>query len=69
MPENKVDKKRLNLLVKIIESGRTDEKAISSITTREMIDICKDKNEIADLLDLQEAVKNNKLIPYLVEKK
>lgn len=66
MPENiKVDKKRLNLLVKVIESGRTDEKAITSISSREMTDICKDMNEMRDLLDLQDAVKTNKLIQYL----
>lgn len=66
MPENvKVDKKRLNLLVKVIENGRTDEKAITSISSREMTDICKDMNEMRDLLDLQDAVKANKLIQYL----
>lgn len=70
MPENvKVDKKRLNLLVKVVESGRTDEKAITSISSREMTDICKDMNEMRDLLDLQDAVKANKLIQYLTDGK
>lgn len=60
-----VDKKRLALLTKVIENGKTDEKAIQSITSREMTKICKDMNEMSALLDLQDAVKAGKLIQYL----
>ncbi len=60
-----VDKKRLALLTKVIEHGKTDEKAIQSITSREMTKICKDMNEMSALLDLQDAVKAGKLIQYL----
>lgn len=64
----KIDKKRVALLTKVIESGRTDDKAILNITPREISSICKDMNEMTELLDLQDAVKANKVIQYLAGK-
>lgn len=64
----KVDKKRMSLLTKIIESGRADDKAILNISTRDMTSICKDMAEITELLNLQDAVKAGKLISYLAGK-
>lgn len=61
----KVDKKRLSLLTKIIESGRCDDKAVLAIGNRDMISLCKDMAEMKELLDLQDAVKAGKLIAYL----
>ncbi len=64
----KVDKKRLSLLTKIIESGRCDDKAVLAIGTRDMTSLCKDMAEMKELLDLQDAVKAGKLISYLAGK-
>lgn len=64
----KVDKKRLTLLTKVIESGRADDKAILAITSRDMTSLCKDMSEMKELLDLQDAVKAGKVIQYLAGK-
>lgn len=64
----KVDKKRITLLTKILESGRADEKAILAITSRDMTSLCKDMAEMKELLDLQDAVKAGKIIQYLTGK-
>lgn len=64
----KVDKKRLSVLTKVIESGRVDDKAILAISSRDMTSLCKDMNEMTELLDLQDAVKSGKVIQYLAGK-
>ncbi|MDE5994545.1 MAG: hypothetical protein K2G60_03430 [Oscillospiraceae bacterium] len=66
--KTKVDKKRLSVLTKVIESGRSDDKAILAITSREMTSLCKDMNEMSELLDLQDAIKAGKVIQYLAGK-
>lgn len=60
-----LNNQRLNVLKKILNSGYTNEKEISSISIKEIPELCRNIGEVSDIILLQKAIKANKLIPYL----
>ena len=56
---------RMRILKKVMDAGFNSEKEIIAITTKEMVRFCRNIQEISEVLELQEAVKGNKLITYL----
>ena len=61
----KMNNRNLNILLKIIEAGYTDEKTISALTAEDMVDFCRDLREMKGIIELQKAVKANTLIAFL----
>ena len=59
------NKNRMNVLKKVLDAGYSTNKQITDLTAENMIKFCKTITEVADVLELQKAVKENKLISYL----
>ena len=59
------NKNRMNVLKKVLDAGYATNKQITDLTAENMIKFCKTITEDADVLELQKAVKENKLISYL----
>lgn len=60
-----LNNQRLNVLKRILNAGYTNEKEISSISIKEIPDLCRNISEVSDIILLQKAIKANKLIAYL----
>ena len=60
-----VNTKRLNVLKKVIDGGKTDDKEILALTTEDIVQMSKTLPDVRDILELQKAVKAGKLIAYL----
>ncbi len=63
-----VNTKRLNVLKKVIDGGKTDDKEILALTTEDIVQMSKTLPDVRDILELQKAVKAGKLIAYLAGK-
>lgn len=59
------NKNHMNVLKKVLDAGCSSNKEITDLTAEDMITFCKTITEVADVLELQKAVKENKLISYL----
>lgn len=62
------DQKRMAVLKKVIDKGFDDEKKVVSITAEQMITFCRSIDEISNIVELQKAIKANRLIPFLAGK-
>ncbi len=60
-----LNQKRMTVLKKVIDSGYADEKSIIAITAEQMTKFCRSIDEVANVVELQKAIKANKIIPYL----
>lgn len=60
-----MDNNRLRILKKVLDTGCTSEKEIIALSTKDMIQFCKSITEVSDVLELQDAVKANRLIAFL----
>lgn len=61
-----IDNSRLQVLKKVLDFGCTSERAILDLTTEDMIGFCRSITDVAKVLELQKAVKEHRLIPYLI---
>lgn len=64
----KIDAQRLNTIKRLAEAGYADEKAITALSAKDLIDICRSLSEIKSAVELQDAIKSNQLLSYLVKK-
>lgn len=63
-----MNQKRMNVLKKVIDNGYTDEKTIANITAEQMTKFCRSIDEISTVIELQKAIKANRIISYLAGK-
>lgn len=62
------NQKRITVLKRVIDKGFDDERKISAISTEQMLKFCRNMSEMADVVELQKAVKAGHLIEYLANK-
>ncbi len=60
-----IEKVKIRVLNKLFDKEIRDEKAIAAIGLKELVDLKLTPDETAELFDLQNAVKKNKVISYL----
>jgi hypothetical protein len=63
-----ISKRRLTVLEKLISYGADTEKKISALTTEDIYNVITSQglkvSDIKEILDLQKAIKERKIIPY-----
>lgn len=60
--------KHLSILRSLVEAGCKDEKQIASLTIRDAVKLPRNcRIELASVLECMQAVKENKLLSYLVD--
>lgn len=64
----KIDAQHLNTIKRLVDAGYTDEKAITALSTKQVIDICRSLQEVKAVVALQEAITQNCLLSYLIKK-
>lgn len=63
-----IDNARFRILKKVLDSGFSTERDIVGMTAEDMIGFCRAISEVAEVLELQKAVKEHRLITYLTGK-
>lgn len=61
----KINEQRFKTLKKVIESGYCSEAKIQSLKIEDMLKICANIKEISDLVALQKAIAEKRLIAFL----
>lgn len=64
----KIDAQHLNTIKRLVDAGYADEKAITALSTKQVIDICRSLQEVKAVVALQEAITQNRLLSYLIKK-
>ncbi len=64
----KIDNKHINTIKRVVSAGYTDEKTILSLSAKQMVSFSKSLSEINDVVELQDAIKENKLLDYIIKK-
>lgn len=62
-----INNKRLNTLKKLIDMGYTSPKDIISLTAEDLVAFCRSIEELTNIIELQKALKDNKLVQYLAD--
>lgn len=65
MSKTSINNQHMNVLRKVIEAGYTDDKTITGLSTEDMLAFCKSIADISAVVELQKAVKANRLISFL----
>ncbi len=64
----KIDNKHINTIKRVVSAGYSDEKTILSLSAKQMVSFSKSLSEINDVIELQDAIKENKLLDYIIKK-
>lgn len=64
----KIDNKHINTIKRVVSAGYSDEKTILSLSAKQMVNFSKSLSEINDVIELQDAIKENKLLDYIIKK-
>lgn len=64
----KIDNKHINTIKRVVSAGYSDEKAILSLSAKQMVSFSKSLSEVNDVIELQDAIKDNKLLDYIIKK-
>lgn len=60
-----IDNNRFRILKKVLDSGCKSDKDILALTARDMLELSRSVLEMAEILELQDAVKGHRIISYL----
>lgn len=64
----KIDNKHINTIKRVVSAGYSDEKTILSLSAKQMVSFSKSLSEVNDIIELQDAIKDNKLLDYIIKK-
>ncbi|MDE5977440.1 MAG: hypothetical protein K2G70_03090 [Turicibacter sp.] len=64
----KIDNKHINTIKRVVSAGYSDEKTILSLSAKQMVGFSKSLSEVNDVIELQDAIKENKLLDYIIKK-
>ena len=64
----KIDNKHINTIKRVVSAGYSDEKTILSLSAKQMVSFSKSLSEINDVIELQDAIKENRLLDYVIKK-
>lgn len=64
----KIDAKHINTIKRVLAAGYADEKTIISLSAKQILKISKSLNEATEIIELQDAIKNNQLLGYIIQK-
>lgn len=63
----KIDNRHINTIKRVFAAGYGDEKAIASLSTKQILDISGSLAEVSAVVEFQEAIKNGKLLSYILK--
>lgn len=63
----KINQRHFGMLKKVIETGCCTEAQIQALKTEEMLKFCRNIQEMADIVALQKAISEKRLVAFLAE--
>lgn len=63
----KLNTKNVNTIKRVAAAGYADEKSITALTAKQMVTFSKSLSDINSVVELQDAIKENRLLAYLIK--